>query len=40
MIDRKKKNGKIFQTVFIFVQVLIFYDIFEKNNLMPIGSLV
>ena len=40
MIDRIKKNGKIFQTVFIFVQVLIFYDIFEKNNLMPIGSLV
>ena len=40
MIDKIKNNKNFFQTVFIFVQVLIFYDIFEKNNLMPIGSLV
>lgn len=40
MIDNIKKNKIFFQTLFIFAQVLIFYDIFEKNNLMPLGSLV
>ena len=40
MIDNIKKNKNFFQLFFILIQVLIFYNIFEKNNLIPLGSLV